>query len=60
MTTALGICGSARKGGSTAALLQEVLDAIGVDCELIRLSELEIKFCLGCLTCMKQQGKCAY
>ena len=59
MTTVLGICGSARKGGSTATLLQEVLDAIGVDSELIRLSELEIKFCLGCLTCMKQQGKCA-
>ncbi len=59
MATALGICGSARKKGSTATLLQEVLDAIGVDSELVRISELDIKFCLGCLNCMKKQGKCA-
>ncbi|MBW1856433.1 MAG: NAD(P)H-dependent oxidoreductase, partial [Deltaproteobacteria bacterium] len=43
MATALGICGSARKKGSTATLLQEVLDAIGVDSELVRISELDIK-----------------
>lgn len=40
-------------------MLQEVLDAIGIDSELVRISELDIKFCLGCLNCMKKQGKCA-
>ena len=40
-------------------MLQMVLDAIGVDSELVRISELDIKFCLGCLNCMKKQGKCA-
>jgi multimeric flavodoxin WrbA len=59
MATALGICRSSRKKGSTAALLKEVLDAIGVDSEMIWLSELEIKFCLGCLNCMKKEGQCA-
>jgi multimeric flavodoxin WrbA len=59
MATALGICGSARKKGSTATLLQELLDAVGVDSELVQISELDIKFCLGCLNCMKKQGKCA-
>jgi multimeric flavodoxin WrbA len=58
MSTVLGICGSARKKGSTATLLQEVLNAIGADSELIYLSDLNIKFCLGCRKCMEQQGKC--
>ena len=58
MSTALGICGSAQKNGSTTTLLQEVLDAIGVDSELIWLKDLNIKFCLGCRSCMKQQGQC--
>jgi len=58
VTTALGICGSARKRGSTATLLKEVLNTIGVDSELIYLIDFNIKFCLGCLSCMKQQGQC--
>ena len=58
MATVLGICGSARKKGSTATLLQEVLNAIEVDSEIIYLSDLNIKFCLGCRKCMKQEGRC--
>jgi multimeric flavodoxin WrbA len=58
MAKVLGICGSARKKGSTAALLQEVVNAIGLDSEIIWLSDLSIKFCLGCHACMEQQGRC--
>ena len=58
MATVLGICGSAQKKGSTATLLQEVLNAIEADSELIYLGDLNIKFCLGCRKCMKQQGRC--
>ena len=58
MSTVLGICGSAQKKGSTITLLQEVVNAIGVDSELIWLSDLIIRFCLGCRSCMKQHGQC--
>ena len=58
MPTALGICGSARKRGSTATLLKEVVNAIGVDSEIIWLSDLNIKFCLGCQSCYRKRGPC--
>jgi len=58
VTTALGICGSARKTGSTYTLLHEVVNAIGVDSELIHLSDLNIKYCLGCQTCFKRRCPC--
>lgn len=58
MATILGICGSARKKGNTAKLLEEVLKATETDYDLIFLSELNISFCLGCLYCMKNKGRC--
>jgi multimeric flavodoxin WrbA len=54
----LGICGSARKNGNTAALLQEVLDAAALKSELVFLSDLTIGFCRGCLSCVKNKGVC--
>ena len=59
MTDILGICGSARKKGSTASLLNEVLESTGMETEVIFLSDLNITFCNGCLSCMKNKGKCA-
>ena len=54
----LGICGSARKSGSTATLLREVLDAAAPGSELVFLSDLTIGFCSGCLSCVKHKGAC--
>lgn len=58
MSDILGICGSARKKGNTAALLNEVLDSTGLERELVFLSDLNINFCSGCLSCMKNKGQC--
>jgi multimeric flavodoxin WrbA len=58
MSEILGICGSARKKGNTATLLREVLNATGMESELIFLSDLTIGFCTGCLSCLKNKGVC--
>ena len=59
MAHILGICGSARKKGNTATLLREVLAATGLESELVFLSDLNIGFCSGCLSCMQHKGACA-
>ncbi|MBW1856527.1 MAG: flavodoxin family protein [Deltaproteobacteria bacterium] len=58
MSEILGICGSARKKGSTASLLKEVLKSTEMESELIFLSDLNIGFCTGCLNCRKNKGEC--
>ncbi len=58
MPEILGICGSARKKGSTATLLKEVLKSTEMESELIFLSDLTIGFCTGCLNCRENKGKC--
>jgi multimeric flavodoxin WrbA len=56
----LGFVGSPRRGGNTETLTGEALrgarDA-GAETERIRLSELSIKPCLGCLECLRP-GEC--
>ena len=59
MADILGVCGSARKKGNTAALLNEVLKSTGMESELIFLSDLNIGFCSGCLICRENKGKCS-
>lgn len=52
---ALGICGSPRKG-NTEWMLQKLLEKIssrGAETELIRLRQLDIRNCKGCLSCEK-------
>ena len=58
MAEILGICGSARKKGNTASLVNDVLQASGMESELIFLSDLTIGFCTGCLQCRENKGKC--
>lgn len=58
MADIIGICASARKNGNTAALLNKVLNATGHESELIFLSDLDIGFCSGCLSCRKNRGQC--
>lgn len=56
----LGIVGSARRGGNTETLVDEVLrgaEGAGASVEKVILSKLEIAPCLGCDDCQKK-GKC--
>ena len=49
----VGICGSPRKS-NTEWMLQKLLEEVarsGIETELIRLREIEIKGCDGCLSC---------
>lgn len=52
----LGLC-SGRVNGNTEMMMKEAFMAIeekipGVECELIRIQETEIKTCIGCEACM--------
>ncbi|MBW2652084.1 MAG: flavodoxin family protein [Deltaproteobacteria bacterium] len=58
MPEILAICGSARKKGNTALLVNEGLKSTGMESELIFLSDLTIGFCTGCLNCKEKKGKC--
>jgi multimeric flavodoxin WrbA len=60
----IGICGSPRKG-NTEWMLQKLLEEVarsGIETELIRLREIEIKGCDGCLSCeaggQERKGTC--
>lgn len=60
MAKILGVVGSPRVGGNTELLVAEALKAArwqGAETELIRLAELEIKPCTGCLACSETK-KC--
>lgn len=51
---AIGIVGSPRKNGNTEFITKHILKAIeeeGIEVELIRLAGLDIKPCIGCMTC---------
>jgi len=56
----IGIVCSPRKGGNTETLLQEALAGAkesGAKTELLRISEMKIAPCDGCMTC-HQSGEC--
>ena len=55
---AVGIVGSARKNGNTEILTRHTLKAIaeeGMDTELIRLADLDIRPCDGCMVCRDEE-----
>jgi len=57
---AVAFCGSARKNGNTALLLQTVLDpltALGVETELVELAGKEIPGCKACFGCFKNKDQ---
>ncbi|UCH34424.1 MAG: flavodoxin family protein [Armatimonadota bacterium] len=57
---ALAICGSARRDGNTAFLLTKVLEGAekaGAATELVFVSELDVKGCLGCDACKAPRTK---
>jgi multimeric flavodoxin WrbA len=47
----IGISSSGRNGAYSKIILNDMLEESGVDFEMIHLSELNIKGCLGCLKC---------
>ena len=49
----IGISSSGRKGAYSKIILNDMLEESGIEFEMIRLSELNIKGCLGCLKCAK-------
>ena len=62
MAKVLLLNGSPRAGGCTAAALQEmisVLNAEGIETELIHVGNKNIRGCVACGSCMKT-GKCAF
>jgi len=59
----VAFCGSARKKGNTAMLLDTVLEPLeeaGASTEIVELAGTEIKGCKACMVCFKEQdGTCA-
>jgi len=58
----VAVNGSARKGGNTATLIENVFEPLrsaGHECELIELSRKDIRGCTACGTCReKGDGRC--
>ena len=58
---AIGIVGSPRKNGNTEILTEHTLKAIaeeGLDTELIRLAEFDIRPCNACMACTDEEEWC--
>lgn len=56
----IGICGSPRQNSNSTRMVEEVLRGAkesGAEVEIIKLGDLDIKFCGGCLRC-DVTGKC--
>ncbi len=61
---AVAFCGSARKNGNTALLLNTVLEplkALGVETELVQLAGKDISGCKACMGCFKEKDhRCVF
>ncbi|MDX2445650.1 MAG: flavodoxin family protein [Desulfobacterales bacterium] len=51
---AIGISSSGRKSAYSKIIVKDILEASGVEYEMIHLAKLNIKGCLGCLKCAKE------
>ncbi|MHC4118039.1 MAG: flavodoxin family protein [Planctomycetota bacterium] len=49
----LGISGSPVEDSNTDRLVQAVLDATGLECEFVKLSRINIRPCLACTRCVR-------
>ena len=52
-TQILGISGSPIKNSNTDRLVQAILDSSGLESEFVKLSKLNVKPCIACLGCKK-------
>ncbi|MBW1635241.1 MAG: flavodoxin family protein [Deltaproteobacteria bacterium] len=61
---AVAFCGSARKNGNTALLLNRVLEQLasgGVETELVELAGREVPGCKACMACFRNKDQqCAF
>lgn len=58
----VAFCGSGRKDGNTAMLVQHVFDVLaqeGIDTELIQLAGQTLRGCTACGACGETVGRCA-
>jgi multimeric flavodoxin WrbA len=55
----LGICGSFREESNTNRIVKRVAESSGCGLELVYLGNLNVGPCIGCLSCMWDEGKCA-
>lgn len=58
----LAINGSPRRKGNTSVLLEAVLEGAkeaGAEIDHVRLDEIDLKGCMGCLSCREKPGFCA-
>jgi NAD(P)H-dependent FMN reductase len=60
MKKVLGIIGSPRRLGNSELIVKEIARRIvpAVDLELVRLTDLNLKTCLGCYQCLEKGGVC--
>jgi len=55
----IAVCGSARKQGNTAKMLQQVIEgaqSVGAETELVHLFDLNYKDCISCFSCKLKNG----
>ena len=53
----IGISSSGRKSSYSKIIVKDILEESGIDNEMFNLAELDIRGCLGCLKCAKN-NKC--
>lgn len=60
MKKVLGLVASPRKTGNSEMLAKEILANTGADTakELIRLTDLDLKYCKACYACLPKEAKC--
>ena len=56
----LGICGSGRANGETSKMVMSIMENSGQEYEMVMLSKLNIRGCIGCLKCADGSGTCSY
>jgi multimeric flavodoxin WrbA len=57
----IAINGSPRKEGNTSTLIRTILEgaqSCGAETVEVRLHDIDLKGCLGCLSCRKNPGRC--
>ena len=57
----LAINGSPRKQGNTSIIIREILEgakSAGAETPEVRLHDIHLKGCMGCLSCRTDHGKC--
>jgi multimeric flavodoxin WrbA len=57
----LAINGSPRKQGNTSIIIREMLEgatSAGAETTEVRLHDIDLKGCMGCLSCRTDHGKC--